>query len=71
MALPESLRVSLVDVRDGQCKWISGEPTAEATCCGHRVDQGSSYCPGHRALGTVAPRQRGVAPVLFFRMKAA
>ena len=71
VALPESLRVGLVDVRDGQCRWIAGEPTAAATCCGHVADQGSSYCPAHRAIGTVSQYRRDAAPTTFIRRKAA
>ncbi|WP_162238977.1 GcrA family cell cycle regulator [Methylobacterium sp. Leaf85] len=60
VALPESRRVAILDVRDGMCRWIAGDPRRDAPACGHPTDLGSPYCPGHRCIGTVAARSRGV-----------
>ncbi|WP_156462870.1 GcrA family cell cycle regulator [Methylobacterium sp. Leaf93] len=65
--LPESRRVSILDVRDGVCRWIAGDPRLDPTACGHPADLGSPYCPAHR---TVAPRSREAAYVPAFRKAA-
>lgn len=48
--------VRLVDSREGQCRFISGQPTAEAVCCGAGTAPGSSWCPSHRRLVFAQPR---------------
>jgi len=50
--------VRFMDTKMGQCRWISGEPTADALCCGEPVRPGASYCPGHCALAYVPSRAR-------------
>lgn len=45
---PESLKISIIDVRDGQCRWIEGQPSGG--CCGHPTRGGSSYCEFHHAI---------------------
>ncbi|TXN68471.1 hypothetical protein FV230_12945 [Methylobacterium sp. WL6] len=60
-------RVSILDVRDGVCRWIAGDPRLDPTACGHPADLGSPYCPAHR---TVAPRSREAAYVPAFRKAA-
>ena len=42
--------VRLVDTRDGMCRFIAGQPTADAVCCGAGTVPGSSWCPAHRKL---------------------
>ncbi len=52
----ESLRIPLVDVREGQCRFIACDPRMEAaTCCGHPTTHASPWCEGHRAICTVRP----------------
>ncbi len=57
-ALPSSIRIPFVDVREGECRYIADDPSGgQATCCGHATAQGSPWCPAHRAIcvsGTVA-----------------
>lgn len=60
--IPESLRVSIVAVRDGACRFIAGDPREPgATCCGHPTASGSPWCEGHhapcvtRSTGRTAP----------------
>ena len=56
VVLPESLRVAIWDVRDGLCRWIAGDLRVDPTACGHPTVAGSSYCEGHRIIGTAARR---------------
>lgn len=46
-APPESLRISLQDIRDGQCKFISADPLTDSSMCGWPTEFGRSYCPRH------------------------
>ncbi len=50
--VPVSLGIRIWEIRDGQCRYIADDPikAAPATCCGHAVVPGSSWCPGHRAI---------------------
>jgi hypothetical protein len=34
-----------LNARRNQCRFIPGEPSAEAFICGKPVQEGSSYCP--------------------------
>lgn len=61
---PVSLRVSLMDLTDSQCRFIADEPN-NATFCGHRVKEGSSYCPHHHARVWVKPENRERGPKVF------
>ena len=45
-ALPP-LNLSIIDVKDGQCKFIAGN---DGLCCAHPVHAESSWCPSHYAL---------------------
>ena len=57
--IPESLRIPLTRIGHGQCRYICGDPLiqAPALCCGHKTDEGSNWCFGHRKLCTYrAPR---------------
>lgn len=52
-ALPSSLRIPLVEAREGQCRFIADDPRAgPVTCCGHPAVSGSAWCEPHRALCT-------------------
>lgn len=54
IALP-SLGLSILKVRDGQCRYIAGD---DRLCCGHPVKPGKSYCPGHCAIVYQPPKER-------------
>lgn len=49
--------IRLVDSREGQCRFIAGQPTADAVCCGAGTPPGSSWCPSHRRLVFAQPRE--------------
>lgn len=41
---------SLLDIRQDQCRFIAGEPSASCPCmCGMKVRAGASYCESHHA----------------------
>jgi GcrA cell cycle regulator len=42
-----SLRTGIIDIRDGQCRFIDGD---DGLACGHRVVPGSSWCAAHHAI---------------------
>jgi hypothetical protein len=44
---PPSLRLGILDLGDGQCRFIDGE---DGLACGHPVATGSSWCPAHHAV---------------------
>lgn len=52
LPLPESRRVSLLDLKAGVCRWPLGDPRDEGFCfCGADTDLLShAYCPSHREL---------------------
>lgn len=50
-------RVRLVETRDGQCRFIADEPTAEAMCCGRAVARKTSWCAEHLARVEAPPRE--------------
>lgn len=70
VAIPESRRVAIVDLRDGLCRWIAGDPRVDATACGHQTDPGSPYCAAHRFIGTVTPRARSAVYTPAFQRAA-
>ncbi len=52
-----SLRIPLTAIRDGECRFIAGDPVhGDGTCCGHPVRLGSRWCAEHHALSTVPVR---------------
>lgn len=54
----EKHAVALTKVRDGQCRFITAEPTRRAICCGAPTG-GGSWCAWHRRIvfaGTAAER---------------
>lgn len=60
MALPESRRVAIHDLRIGHCRYIAGNPRVDSTACGHKAVLGSSWCEAHRVLCTAVSRPRAV-----------
>lgn len=55
-AVSQSLRIPLVEAREGECRFIADDPRdGSATCCGHPCASGSPWCEPHRALCTVRP----------------
>ncbi|WP_203155305.1 GcrA family cell cycle regulator [Methylobacterium aquaticum] len=70
--LPVSLRIPLVGIRDGMCRFIADDPAGGgATCCGHATAQGSPWCPSHRALCVSGTAPRPSAWIPYSRMKRA
>ncbi len=65
IALPESHRITLIDLRSGLCRWPLGDPlTADFCFCGADTDSpAKTYCPSHARLargnGTPAERRAG------------
>jgi hypothetical protein len=56
--IPVSLRIPLMAIRDGSCRFIADDPRAgPATCCGHPSMSGSAWCSGHHALCTIVVRK--------------
>jgi len=55
LPLPESRRISILELRAGTCRWPIGHPGSENFCyCG--ADTGhpaATYCPTHKALAFV------------------
>ena len=39
--------VRFMDLERWHCRWIEGEPSADAMCCGARRVDGMSYCSAH------------------------
>lgn len=61
VGIPVSMRVSIVELREGSCRFIDGDPKAgPATYCGHPRASGSAWCEGHRRLCTT-PASRPVS----------
>jgi hypothetical protein len=57
--------VLFLDIEQDQCRFIAGDPTADAMCCGDPVQLGSPYCPAHHARCYVVsstPSLGGVDP---------
>ncbi len=49
--IDKSLHCSLVDLRDGKCRWPIGDPAKSDFCfCGGAQVQGLSYCAPHARL---------------------
>jgi hypothetical protein len=42
---PQSLRISLLDIRDGMCRFISSDPLVDSSMCGHTAD--GTLCAFH------------------------
>lgn len=57
-AVPPALRIDLLDLRDGMCRWPIGDPKEESFhFCGHQKADDISYCNCH-ALIAFKPTQR-------------
>lgn len=66
--IPTALRVDLLDLREGMCRFPIGDPRDDAFhFCGCRQAAGTSYCGHHARIATrpSAPRQPS-----FFRLEA-
>lgn len=46
----QSLEIKLTDTNATNCKYIVGEPTEKAVCCGLKVEAGKSWCLYHRQI---------------------
>jgi len=44
---PPSLKIALIDLNPGQCRFIAGE---DGLACGHPTLPGSSWCPAHHRI---------------------
>lgn len=65
-ALPESRRVSIMELRNGVCHWPLGDPGApDFAYCGADCDPARVYCEAHRLLsiGTGTPGERAAHKV--------
>lgn len=49
VAKPKSLEMSLLDLKDGDCRWPTGE-RADITFCGHNTERDKPYCTYHCRL---------------------
>lgn len=48
--MPKPLLVKLFDLESSDCRWpVSGEK-ADMLFCGHNVEPGCPYCPGHKRM---------------------
>jgi hypothetical protein len=64
--VPESLRIPLIEARDGMCRFIADDPQDRrglTTVCGHPTALGS-WCEGHALLVYEKPRLRNPAQFL-------
>lgn len=44
---PQSFRISMMHIRDGECKWIGDDPQIDSSMCGHPTIPNKSYCSWH------------------------
>lgn len=58
---PVSMEMSLLDLKDGDCRWPTGE-RSDITFCGHNTERDKPYCTYHCRL---AYNPRGVEPRTF------
>jgi GcrA cell cycle regulator len=42
-----ALRLTILEVKDSQCKWPVSVPDAEYRCCGHASEESKPYCAYH------------------------
>jgi len=47
-AIPASQRVDIWGLEKHHCRYIVGDPPGDYFYCGGTVDEGETYCPGHR-----------------------
>lgn len=71
VGIPESRQVSIVEIREGQCKYMAGDPRdPSSSCCGHPTASGSPWCPGHHAVCTTPSTARVGGFIPSFRRAA-
>jgi len=50
-AAPQSQGVTIMELREGMCRWPLGDPTTPAfRFCGARASEGLPYCPHHAQI---------------------
>jgi GcrA cell cycle regulator len=42
-----ALRLTILEVKDSQCKWPVNAPDKEFACCGHSAEESKPYCAYH------------------------
>lgn len=57
LAEPESLRLTIDDLRFNTCRFIADTPDENATYCGHRTRPLSSFCPYHHSICYTKPER--------------
>ncbi|WP_246691506.1 GcrA family cell cycle regulator [Methylobacterium sp. WL12] len=68
--LPESRRVAITEIGASACRYIAWDPRVDSSCCGHAVEQGSAWCPGHARICTTVSRPRVSSGFALFRRAA-
>lgn len=59
LGIPAALRVDLLDLREGMCRYPIGDPREEAFhFCGCRTEDGTSYCGFHDRITHQVSRPR-------------
>lgn len=56
---PPSLQLTILEIRDGQCRYIAGD---DRLCCGHPTYRDRPYCEAHCSLVYTRPDERRPAP---------
>jgi GcrA cell cycle regulator len=44
---PNALNLTILDVKDSQCKWPTSIPEEEFGCCGQPAEESKPYCTHH------------------------
>lgn len=59
VAVPESQRVTIMELRENMCRWPMGDPTSADFCfCGNRTTPGIPYCTFHSRIAYQPPDRR-------------
>lgn len=59
VVVPISRRISIMELREGTCRWPIGDPThADFVFCGGDCDTGRPYCAGHAAVAYQPSQER-------------
>ena len=62
IVIPESQRVTLMELSAGMCRWPMGDPrTPEFRYCGGAACSGLPYCEAHARIGYTTPADRRAA----------
>ena len=56
---PPSLQLTILEIRDGQCRYIAGD---DHLCCGHPIYRNRPYCEAHCSLVYMSPDERRRVP---------